>query len=69
MVLLGVLLARNSHRIWCAHKKEGGFEYGPKSDPENKIHSHLVAFRDLPLADIIKNVKGELSNLKVSVMG
>lgn len=65
MVVLALLLARNSHRLWCERKMSLGFRYGPVGNPKTKTISSLVAFHDLPPGEIRKNVEGSLSNLKV----
>ena len=65
VVTLALLLARDSHRLWCASKKAKGFKYGRKHDFERKTIPTLVAFRDLSHQEIGKNLASALSNLKV----
>ena len=65
LVTLALLLARDSHRLWCASKMEKGFKYGTEHDSESKTIPTLVAFRDLSHQEIAKNLDNATSNLKV----
>lgn len=44
-----------SHEAWFLHKKNTGWIYGEKKDPENKIHPCMVAFKDLPVEQQAKD--------------
>lgn len=40
-------LAQLEHQRWMEHRLEGGWTYGPKTDPARKIHASLVDWDDL----------------------
>lgn len=40
-------LAKLEHQRWMKHKLEDGWTYGPKTDPDRKVHASLVEWDDL----------------------
>lgn len=41
-------LAETAHEIFCEHLKKRGYKYGPETREEEKVHSSLRRYRDLP---------------------
>ena len=40
-------LARLEHQRWMTHKIENGWSFGPKTDPDRKVHASLVEWEEL----------------------
>jgi len=50
-----LLLAQMEHSRWCAERWLNNWEYGPVRDNETKIHPDLVAWKDLPPSESVKD--------------
>lgn len=47
--------AEEMHANWVYHKLAAGWTYGEAKDPDKKQHPNMVAFRDLPITERLKD--------------
>lgn len=45
----------DQHEAWCRDKYEAGWKYGGTKDPDKKEHPCLVAYKELPLEQQLKD--------------
>lgn len=43
------------HEAWCQDKRENGWVYGEKKDPEAKTHPCLIPYAQLPFEQRVKD--------------
>lgn len=46
----------DSHVAWCQHLTSEGWKYGPVKDPVAKTHPSMVAFKDMPTEQQLKDL-------------